>query len=80
MFPKFRSYTGESKLVECIKNDESRSLFVLENKCNLGFYFRYFQEEGKDIHPSIKIKDRDDFAQKIFKTFGNKNQYTYSEN
>lgn len=79
LFPKFRSYTGESKLVECIKNDANPSLFVLENKCNLGFYFRYFQAEGKDIHPSIKIKDRDAYSEKIFKTFGNKKQYIYSQ-
>ena len=79
LFPEFRSYTGESKLVECIKNDESPSLFVLENKCDLGFYFRYFQQEGKDIHPSIKIKDRDAYSEKIFKTFGNKKQYIYSQ-
>ena len=79
LFPYSRIYSGEKKLIECIKYDKNPSIFILQNKCNLGSYFRYFQEKENLIHPSIKIKDRDDFAQKVFKTFGNKNQYSYSQ-
>lgn len=79
LFPYSRIYSGEKKLIECIKYDKNPSIFILQNKCALGSYFRYFQEKENLIHPSIKIKDRDAFAQKIFKTFGNKNQYLYSQ-
>lgn len=67
LFPYSRVYSGEKKLIECIKYDKSPSLNILQNKCNLGSYFRYFQEKENFIHPSIIIKDRDDFAQKILK-------------
>ena len=77
LFPYSRIYSGEKKLVECIKYDNNPSLKVLQNKCQFGAYFRYFQENETLIHPSIKINDRDDFSQKVFKTFGNKNKYKY---
>jgi len=79
LFPNSRIYSGEKKLVECIKYEKNPSLLILQNKCDLGSYFRYFQETENLIHPSIKIKDRDEFSKNIFKTFGNKNQYTYSQ-
>ena len=80
LFPYSRFYSGENKLVECIKYHNKPSLLALENECDLGSYFRYFQEDENLIQPSIKIKDRDQFSEKVFKTFGNKKQYTYSNN
>ena len=79
LFPYSRIYSGEKKLIECIKYEYNPSLLVLEKKCDFGSFFKYFQEKENLIHPSIKIKDRDEFSEKIFKTFGNKNQYIFSQ-
>ncbi len=79
LFPGFRVYTGDSQLVQCIKNEKNPSLIELDKKCKLGSHFQYFQNDKSLIHSSIKIKNKDKFAEQIFNTFGNKNHYIYSK-
>lgn len=79
LVPYSRVYTGDKNLVKCIKYTKNPSLLALQNKCHFGDYFKYFNEKQNLIHPSIKIKNRDEFSENIFKTFGNKNQYSYSQ-
>ena len=66
---------GQVLLIRCIKNNKSPSYESLKNECNLDKYFWYFKDENLLEHSSIRIYDVDDYSKKVFKVFGNKNQY-----
>ena len=66
---------GQVLLIRCIKNNKNPSYESLKNECNMEKYFGFFKDENLLEHSSIRIYDVDDYSRKVFKVFGNKNQY-----
>ena len=65
---------SDNKIVYCIRNEINPTFDNLIENCKLDQSFRYISKVNPKYHQSIIINDPDDYAKKVYRVFGNKNQ------